>query len=190
MKKKVFSLFLTIAYLFVPVYCATPVIPYIEPVYAATSAIDHSYMRKYEELLSLKTTSYQEMTITQFRENAISFLDTPENMKLLQKALEDNHLQFHRFTDKNAFFICNTLGPLAYDHWQKSYITGGVERRLNQQLVAELEFRSVIKILNPDTLIAEYEKAYSGLADTALRFLKSQKSADLSDETADRKSVV
>ena len=67
------------------------------------TAFLHEEIRK---TFNIKPTSYQEMTIFQFRENAVSFLDTPENMNLLQKALEDIQLQFHRFTDKNAFFIC------------------------------------------------------------------------------------
>lgn len=180
--EKNFQSFLIIACLSAPIYYTASVIQTVKPIYAASSIMNHTCTR-YEKLLTLKTDSYQEMTISQFRENATSFLDTPENMKLLQKALEDNQLRFNRFTDNDAFFIFNTLGPLAYNHWQKNYITGGVEYRVNDQFYAELEFRAFIKIQNPEMLISEYEKAYSGLADTALRYLKSQKCIDLSNET-------
>lgn len=189
MNKRTFRSFLLTACLAAPVYFAIPAIRTAKPVHAASSLTDQSCVA-YKKLFTLKTDSYQEMTISQFRERAVAFLDTLENMKLLEKALKDDQLRFHRFTDKNAFFIFNTLGPLAYDHWQNNFITGGVNSRLNAQLHAELEFRASIKILNPDILISEYENAYSGLADTALLFLKSQTSADLSNEASESTSVL
>ncbi len=186
MIKKIFRSFLVITCLFTPVYYVMPNIQTVKTTYAASANMEHPY----NKLLILKTRNYREMTISQFRENAISFLDTPENMNLLQKALEDDQLRFHRFTDENAFFIFHTLGPLAYDHWKKNYITGGVNIRLNHQLHAELEFRASLKILNPDIQISEYEKAYSGLANAALRFLKSTKPTDLSNESSESISAL
>lgn len=146
------------------------------------SYLSDAILSKYKSLLAFQTDSYRNMTLDSFREHAISELDTPKGMNLLSKASREESICFYRFTDKNAFFLYNTLLPLTSENWKTTYITsGGTERPLKNGQTAELEFQAKIKILNTDIKISEYENAYSGLHRAALDYLYAQSETFLMD---------
>lgn len=151
---------------------------------ADNSRLPDEILTTYRSLLAFRTDTYQNMTVDSFRENAVFVLDTPQGMELLQKAALEDRIRFRRFTDENAFFLCNTLLPLASGKWKTTVITSaGAERPLRNGQIAELEFNASLKILNPDILISEYEQVYAGLYQTALDFLSAMPEESLADST-------
>lgn len=152
---------------------------------SADNSLPDKILSRYRSLLALKTDAYQDMSVSSFRENAVFELDTPEGMKLLSKAAREESLRFSRFTDENAFFLCNTLLPLTNGEWKTYHLTSAAaERSLQNGQIAELEFNADITILNPDIKISEYEQAYSGLYQAAQKFLSSRTDAVLADSLA------
>ncbi|MDE7311691.1 MAG: M56 family metallopeptidase [Eubacterium sp.] len=147
------------------------------PGYAAANTVNSS---KYQALLALRTSSYQNQSVRQFRSKAAFELDTPEGNALLEQAFKDEALRFHRLDNEDAFFLCNTL-MLATGSWKKVPLEAvGVERLLENGGLAELDFKAEIKLNNPDIKVSEYEAAFRGLADTATAFLNSKTDAELS----------
>lgn len=135
----------------------------------------------YQKLLALRTDSYQNQTVRQFRDHATDRLDTPQGTALLEQALQDEALRLHRLDNEDAFFLRNTL-MLATGSWKKAALEAvGVERPLKNGQLAELDFKASIKLNNPDIKVSEYEAAYRGLADTANAYLMSKTDAELSD---------
>lgn len=152
---------------------------------AKNSLLPDAILTKYRSLLAFKTDTYQNMTVEGFRENATFELDTPQGMALLFQAAQEDRIRFHRFTDENAFFLCNTLLPLTSGKWKTTTIaSAGAERPLQNGQFAELEFNATLKILNPDILISEYEQVYHGLYQTAQDFLSDQPEAALAASAA------
>lgn len=150
-----------------------------------TGSLPDTMLSKYRSLLAFQTDTYQDMTIDSFREHAVSGLDTPQGMQLLYEAAREDSIRFSRFTDKDAFFLYNTLLPLTSGVWKTSHITSaGAERPLQNGQTAELEFNATVKILNRDIKISEYEQAYRGLYQAAQSFLSSQTEAVLADASA------
>ncbi len=146
------------------------------------SYLSDDILSKYKSLLAFKTDSYQNMTADSFREQAVLALDTPKGMKLLSEASREESIRFYRFTDQNAFFLCNILLPLTSEVWKTTHLTSAAaERPLKNGQTAELEFRAEIKILNPDIKIYEYEYAYRGLHRAASDYLSAQTEAFLMD---------
>uniref|UniRef100_N2A1J9 Peptidase M56 domain-containing protein n=1 Tax=Eubacterium plexicaudatum ASF492 TaxID=1235802 RepID=N2A1J9_9FIRM len=152
---------------------------------AKNSLLSEELLIEFHSLLALQTDTYRNMTIQEFRENAVSELDTPQGRALLWEAALQDSIRFYRFTDENAFFLCNTLLPLTGGKWKTTTITSaGAERSLKGGLTAQLEFNATLKILNADILISEYEQIYRELHQVAQDFLSSQPEAALASAAA------
>lgn len=165
---------------------ASPSHPAQNPMQADGQAAD-SIITGYQELLALRTDSYQDQTVRQFRNQTAEKLDTPQGTALLEQALQDEALHLHRLDNADAFFLCNTL-RLATGSWKKvSLEAAAVERPLKNGQFAELDFKASIKLNEPDIKVSEYEAAYRGLADTANAYLMSKTDKELTDPS--RKSI-
>ncbi len=151
-----------------------------EPGSSASAKVDVS---GYQKLLALRTGSYQNQTIRQFRNQVTDKLDTPQGNALLEQALKDEALHLHRLDNEDAFFLRNTL-MLATGSWKKVSLEAvGVERPLKNGQFAELDFKASIKLNNPDIKVSEYEAVYRGLANTANAYLMSKTDAELANAT-------
>lgn len=141
---------------------------------------------KYSGLLALKTNIYEEMTVQEFRENALTVLfekgNEEKNQKLLSEALADENIQLDRFTNDSAFFIRNILIPLVSEEWKSDYISGAVEYPFSDK-IGEIEFKAKVKIKNTETSIGEYENILKSLINTVKEVLHSKTKTQLEDDT-------
>lgn len=88
---------------------------------------DKPLVEEYKKLLDLRFDNYEDMTVSDYRDKAKQVIATDEVSyhELLDR--DDSKLNQSRFTDKNAWFIMNTLAPLVAEGWRQwdyqNYVT-------------------------------------------------------------------
>lgn len=161
--------------------------------YLTTIPGDEFSREESQELFALWFEDYESMTVTEFREKALSLIDTPEYRALIER-FSQNEIVFEVEDNKEGealseFFdyFFHVFEPLTAENWQVRYFDDFVYSASSpsdpSSDTASLEYTLCMKILNSDALTtAEYDNARRQVHDILWSFLQEKTVLQLIDE--------
>lgn len=161
--------------------------------YLTTIPGDEFSREESQELFALWFEDYESMTVTEFREKALSLIDTPEYRALVER-FSQNEIVFEIEDNKEGealseFFdyFFQVFEPLTAENWQVRYFNDFVYSASSpsdpSSDTASLEYTLCMKILNSDALTtAEYDNARRQVHDILRSFLQEKTVLQLIDE--------
>lgn len=141
----------------------------------------------YSDIISLKPTQYNHMSVKNFREDIydkISSNKLSNYNDLIENAQQDTILQENKYSDSDASFILNALLPIISDGW--------MDKNFNEIIIAnergiQIEYQYNIKILNSKNInISEYEDKIILLHEQLQEYLYNDVFAELEETEAER----
>jgi len=140
---------------------------------------------EYDKLISLQIDGYQDMTIAEYREKALTLMDTEEYVNLIERMWQDEQLQNMRYTNETANFLFNTLIPITAENWEQRDFGNYVQSSYSAQTDGGiLEYSITRTILDADRLtVGEHDRAIQGVMNGLNELWQSKNSTELQDET-------
>lgn len=161
--------------------------------YLTTIPGDEFSRKESQKLFALWFKDYESMTVTEFREKALSLIDTPEYRALIER-FSQSEIVFEIEDNKEAealseFFdyFSHVFEPLTAENWQVRYFDDFVYSASSSSDpssdTASLKYTLCMKILNSDALTTvEYDNARRQVHDILRSFLQEKTVLQLIDE--------
>lgn len=154
----------------------------------ATSDADFTE-REYEMLLALKFDSYEDMSISEYRDKVWALTDTEEYNDIIDRFFQDETIYemyaSRKGTDNNETydFLYNVLGPIMANQQAISFAGYAVTDFSSASDNASLEYTGTLTILDADRLtVGEYISARHNIEDDMESSLQGLLVSELRDE--------
>lgn len=165
--------------------CVTP-----RPVASASSsfpALDETTPNLPQELLALRFEGYENMSISEYREQAIGVIaeNEAEYLALIEQISADSELQDIRYTNADAYFIANILIPTIAEKWETWRF---INSCVSDGYMAEYTIR--YSILDADSItMGERNRVIFAIMDGIQEVLSGRTGEQLADETGTKAAL-
>lgn len=139
-----------------------------------------------EALAALQDPSYEQMTVADFRQQALAQMDGQGWNRMIERLWLDESLCAYQQSDREVAFLCQTLVPLTAEQWQTRDFSGGTASDLPApQENASLEYVLILDITDEKALtVRQYQQAQREAAAALEHLLEGKTQQQLADEPA------